>query len=270
MPGQFSARSPFVSAATRGDRARYTSARVLMTVDVTEVGAMQHRLLVTLSLLSICSLAACGDDDDDSTGIGGTTTIGVVNATNSPLDFATAETIATGNANVGFGGASACTVLNALEPDFELRQAGTLNSLSTSTYMPAFTAGNTYLVVAYPGFSGATQYATIGTFLAPAVGQAGLRVTNLAAGSGAVDVVVTAPGAALGAASATGIAFGTTSALINVTPGAQLIRLTNTGTQTVVVNAGSPTFTAGLTSVLVIAPPAPGTTALRSFFVGGC
>ena len=101
------------------------------------------------TMLAIVILLAACDDDDDSTGIGGTTTIGVVNATNTPLDFATAGTIATGNANVGFGGSSACTVLNAVEPDFELRQAGTFNSLSTSTYMPAFTAGNTYLVVAY-------------------------------------------------------------------------------------------------------------------------
>jgi hypothetical protein len=49
-----------------------------------------------------------------------------------------------------------------------------------------------------------------------------------------------------------------------------LIRLTNTGTQTVAINAGNQTFTAGQSGVLVIAPAAPGTTALRSFFVTGC
>src|SRR5258705_8832811 len=121
-----------------------------MTVDVTEVAAMQHRLLVTLSLLSLCTLAACGDENE-STGLGGTATVRFANATNTSFDVATgvaiAGTVATGNANVGFGGSSACTVLNVVEPDFEVRQAGTTNALSASTYTPAFTAGNSYIVV---------------------------------------------------------------------------------------------------------------------------
>jgi hypothetical protein len=228
---------------------------------------MRRRLLITLSVLSLSALAACGDDD--STGTGGNATVRFVNATNTSLDVATAGTVASGNSSIAFGTGSACTTLNALEPDFEVRQAGTSNSLSSS-FMPVFTGGNSYVVVAYPGFSGATQYTTVTTSLAPAAGQAGLRVVNVAAGSGSYDVYVSAPGAALGTASATTIGFGTTSGLINVTPGSQLVRLTNTGTQTVAINAGNQTFTAGLTSVLVIAPPVPGTTALRSFFVTGC
>jgi hypothetical protein len=83
-------------------------------------------------------------------------------------------------------------------------------------------------------------------------------------------VYVTAPGAALGTTSATGIGFGTTSGLINVAAGTQQIRFTTTGTQTVAINAGSLTFTAGQNAVLVIAPPAPGTTALRTFLVAAC
>jgi hypothetical protein len=252
----------------RGDRARHSSARVLMTVDVTEVAAMQHRLLITLSLLSLCTLAACGDDDD-STGIGGNATVRFADATNTTLDIATGGTVAAGNGSIPFGGSSLCNSLNALEPNFDVRQAGTANSLS-STFTPTFTAGNSYVVIAYPGFSGATQYATVNTSLAPTAGQAGLIVINLAAGSGIYDVFVSAPGGALGTASATGIGFGVTSGLINVTPGSQLVRLTNTGTQTVAINAGNLTFTAGLTGVLVVAPAAPGTTALRTFLVNGC
>jgi hypothetical protein len=38
----------------------------------------------------------------------------------------------------------------------------------------------------------------------------------------------------------------------------------------VAIHAGNQTFTAGQTGVLVIAPPATGTTALRNFFVTGC
>jgi hypothetical protein len=230
---------------------------------------MQHRLLITLSLLSLCTLAACDDDDDDSTGNGVNATVRFANATSTSLDIAAGGTVATGNSNLAFGASSACTSLDALQPDFEVRQAGTANSLSSS-FTPTFTAGNNYVVAAYPGFSGATRFSTISTSLAPASGQAGLRVVNLAAGSAAFDVYVSAPGAALGTASATGIGFGVTSGLINVTPGSQLIRLTNTGTQTVAINAGNQTFTAAQTGVLVVAPPATGTTALRSFLVTGC
>ena len=63
---------------------------------------------------------------------------------------------------------------------------------------------------------------------------------------------------------------GTHAEFITVPAGANQVRLTITGTQTVVVNAGTLTFTPDLVSVLVIAPPAPGTTALRSFLVPGC
>jgi hypothetical protein len=228
---------------------------------------MRRRLLITLSVLSFSALAAC--NDDDSTSFGNTATVRFVNATNSSFDVATAGTVAAGNSAIAFGNGSACTTLNALEPDFQVLQTGTSNSLSSS-FMPTFLGGNSYVVVAYPGFSGATQYTSVNTLLAPAAGQAGLRVVNVAAGSGAFDVFVSAPGGALGTASATTIGFGTASGLINVTPGSQLVRLTNTGTQTVVINAGNQTFVAGQTSVLVIAPAAPGTTALRSFLVTGC
>src|SRR4051812_7587604 len=104
--------------------------------------AMQHRLLVTLSLLSLCTLAAC--NDDDSTGNGANATVRFANATNSSLDIATGSTVATGNSNVTFGGSSACSALNAFNPDFEVRQAGTTNSVSTA-FAPTFTGGNNYV-----------------------------------------------------------------------------------------------------------------------------
>jgi hypothetical protein len=226
---------------------------------------MLRRWFISLTLLSFCALIAC----DDSTGTGGNATIRFVNATNSSLDLATGGTVATGSSNLGFSGSGTCITVNALSPDIDVRQAGTTNSVS-STFTPIFAAGNSYIVVAYPGFGGATQYANIGTSVAPTAGQAGLRVTNLAAGSGAFDVYVTAPGAALGTASSTNIGFGTTSGLISVAPGTELIRLTTAGTQTVALNAGNQTFTAGQNAVLVIAPPATGTTALRTFLVSAC
>lgn len=220
---------------------------------------------VTLALLAFTALSAC----DDSSGTGTRANVRLANATNSNLDLATDGTVGTGNSNLAFGASSACTPVNVIEPAVEVRQAGTGNVV-TASVLPTLIAGNSYVVVAYPGFSGATQLATISNSVAPTAGQSGLRVANFAAGAGAFDVYVTAPGAALGTASATNIGFGTTSGLINVTAGTSQVRLTNTGTQTVAINAGSLTFVADQTAVLVIAPPAPGTTALRSFLVAGC
>jgi hypothetical protein len=226
---------------------------------------MLRRWFISLAVLSFCALTACSD----STGTSRFATIRFGNATNSSLDLATNGTIATGNSSLGFGGSGSCTLIDVFTPALEVRQAGTTNVVSFG-FSPSFVGGNSYIVVAYPGFGGATQFASINTSIVAAAGQAGLRVVNLAAGSGIYDVYVTAPGAALGTASATSIGFGTTSGLINVAAGAQLVRLTSTGTQTVAINAGNLTFTAGQNAVLVIAPPAPGTTALRTFLVAAC
>src|SRR2546423_6530834 len=228
---------------------------------------MLLRWFISLTLLSYCALIACAD----STRTGSNATIRFVNATNSSLDLATGAggTVATGNSNLGYSGSGTCTTVDALAPNIDVRQAGTTHSVSAN-FTPSFVGGANYLVVAYPGFGGATQYANISTSVAPATGQAGLRVVNLASGSGAFDVYVSAPGAALGTASATNIGFGTTTGLINVAAGTDLIRLTTAGTQTVTLNAGNQTFTAGQNSLLVIAPPATGTTALRTFLVTGC
>jgi streptogramin lyase len=225
---------------------------------------MLDRRFVIFALCSLAVVAACNDDDDNNN----TSLVRVVNATNSAIDVASGTTIATGNANIVFGSGSSCVTTNSFEPDLNVTPAGTTNSFSTLDL--DLLANQTYLIVAFPGFSGATAFATIVTGTAPAAGQAGLRVFNAAAGSATYDVFVTAPGAVLGTAQATGVGFRTASGFITVPPGTSQVRLTNTGTQTVLINAGNLTFTAGQNSVLVIAPPAVGTTALRTFLATGC
>jgi hypothetical protein len=228
-------------------------------------GPMLHHRLTTFALFSFIALAAC---DDSSTGIGSRATVRFVNASNSSLDVATGNVVATGNGAIAFGGSSTCIATVALAPDLEIRQAGTTNVVAGLS--PTFAPGGTYTVVAYPGFGGATQFAIFSGTFTPATGQAGLRVIHAAPGAGAFDVYVTAPGAALGTATATNVAFGTATSFVSVPAGTELIRLTNAGTQTVAINTGNQTLTAGQSYILVIAPPAPGTTALRSFLVSSC
>jgi hypothetical protein len=221
---------------------------------------------IAIALLSLAAVAAC---HDDSTGLSSTATLRVANATSTPLDVASGTVIAAGNSNLGFGASSGCVLTAVFEPDIIVSPAGTTNTFAS--FSPNLHGGQTYVAVDYPGFAGAPTFAFITTTPLPPIGQGGLLVFNAAAGSPPLDVFVTAPGAALGTPSAFGIGFRTVSGLIPVIPGTPLlIRLTNAGTQTVLINAGNLTFTAGLNSVLVIAPPAAGTTALRTFLVTAC
>jgi hypothetical protein len=222
------------------------------------------RSLGTIALLSLTFVAAC---DDDSTGLGTSATVRVANATNSPIDVASGSAVATGNSGVAFGSSSSCVSTSALDTDLNVSPAGTTNSYAS--FAPNFRSGESYVVLAYPGFAGAPQFAYIPTGMTQAAGQSGLRVFNAASTAGSYDVYVTAPGAALGPVSASGIGFQTLSNYIPVAAGTSLIRLANAGTQTVTL-AGSQTFTAGQNAVLVIGPPAVGSTVPRTFLVTGC
>jgi hypothetical protein len=223
---------------------------------------------IAIGLLSFAALAAC-HDDDTIVSPSGTATARVANATAIPVDVASGAPIATGDANIGFGASSSCLTTDVFEPTLTVSPTGTTNSFAL--FPPNLRAGQSYVGVDFPTFAGAPEFAALNTTLLPPSGQAGVRVFNAAAGSGAFDVYVTTPGTALGTVSATGIGFRTVSGLIPVTAGSPiLISLTTAGTQTVVLSSGNQTFTAGQNAVLVIAPPAAGTTTLRTFLVFGC
>lgn len=224
---------------------------------------MLRTRFITIPLLAL-ALAAC----DDSTGTGSNATVRLANATNNGIDVASGTAVAAENANVGFGASSGCVATNVFEPDLNVSPAGTTNIYAS--FAPNLRIGERYVAIAYPGFAGAPEFAYVPTSASPASGQSGLRVFNAAAGSGTYDVYVSAPGAALGTASAFGIGYRTASGYIPVPSGTNLIRLTNTGTQTVAISAGNQSFTAGQNSVLVIAPPAAGASAPRTFLVTGC
>ena len=224
-------------------------------------------LVPTLAL----SLAACGSDN--STGLASTSnnaTVQFINASNQSLDIATNGSVATGGGALSYGIASNCMSVDATNSGLTVRATGTSTPLTGFT--PAFTAGGDYSVIAYPGTAGATQFVTVSNAFTPAAGQAGLRVVNVGAVGSNYDVYVTAPGAPLGTSNANNIGVGTGSSYFNVSAAtAQEIRVTNAGSQTLVLTFGSSnTFTAGKKSTLVITAPAPGTTSPRGFIVGGC
>ena len=229
---------------------------------------MFQRSRTLAALIPILIFAAsCDDNDDDVTGIGANTaTVRFINATNTNIDVSNGGTVGTGNGNLGFGVSSSCITVNTSGTGLVYNQAGTTTVIQG--FSSTLTAGGNYTVIAYPGAgSTGTQFVVFNNqgFTAN-TGQAGLRVVNAASGTG--SLVVVGNGTALGAG--TGVAFGTAGGFISVPAGTQAITF-NTGTgTTTVANAGTLSFTAGQNYTLVVAPPATGSTTLRTFLVSGC
>lgn len=232
---------------------------------------MGFRTLSTALLVPVLVLAAC--DSDGALGVTNTSnnaTVQFINASNASLDIALNGAVATGNGALSYGTASNCMSVDATNSGLTVRTTGTSTPLTGFT--PAFSAGGDYTVIAYPGAAGAGSFVTVSNAFTPASGQAGLRVVNVAAAGSNYDVYVTTPGAALGTSNANNIGVGTGSSYFNVSAASPLeIRVTNAGTQTLVLSMGSSnSFTAGKKSTLVITTPATGTTSPRGFLIAGC
>jgi len=229
---------------------------------------MQLRTLALALVVSSVTLNAC-DDDDDITGLSSNNaTVQFINATALSLDIAQGGTVATGNGALSYGTTSRCIATDATNANLAVRQTGTSTALAGFT--PTFLAGGNYSVIAYSGAGATTVFATISNAFTATSGQGGLRVFNAAGAGTSYDVYVGAAGGASTTLMANNVSFGSGSSYFNVAAGtAQQVRITNAGSQAVVLDAGSRTFVAGQNVTLVIAPAAAGTTP-RAFFVTGC
>lgn len=94
---------------------------------------------------------------------------------------------------------------------------------------------------------------------APTSGNVKVRIVHGAPSAPAVDVYVTAPGADLATATPTltNVSFGVASGYLSVPAGSYQIRVTPTGTKTVVIDSGSVPLASGQIRT-VIATDAPG------------
>lgn len=193
----------------------------------------------------------------------------IANATDGALTLLRNGVALPGASNIAFGASSACSSVNATTPALTVTQAG--SSTALSGFAPTLVAGHPFTFVAYPGSAGAIQFASIQQAITTPSGQSGLRAFNGTAGATGFDVYVTAPGAPLGAATISNVAAGTASpTFVSIPAGAAQIRLTSTGSTTVVLDVGTQTLTAGQNTMLIIAPPAAGSTSPRAFLVAGC
>ena len=218
---------------------------------------MPNRRVRALALLCSVSLAACGTGSGivAVAGSGDAATVRFVNATGTVLDIATSGVVRTSNANISPGSGVGCFTLDdPTTPSLTVRQSGATTDLSG--FAPVFARRGTYTLVAYPGASGFIQFLSLLTAstpaTTPATGRSALRVVNGSTGLGPVDVHVTVSGAALGIPNATGIGFGGASAAFDVSAGTFQVRLTNSGTTTVVFDAGSQLLETGKSYTLVV------------------
>jgi hypothetical protein len=178
-------------------------------------------------------------------------TVRFANATASPLDLAASGVVAPANANIAPGSAAACfSVADPAAPALTVRQAGT--STEIAGFAPVLSRGARFTLVAYPGASGIIQFASVPNGEAVVAGRSALRVFNGSSGLGVVDVHVTAPGAALGTPSVTGVGFGTASGTFDVSAGTIQVRLASAGTTTVVFDAGSQVLEPGRSYTLIV------------------
>ena len=211
--------------------------------------------------LLAATLAAC-DSGGTLASIGRTTAdVRVVNASTTNIDLLQDQSLDAGNSAIAFGAGSLCMTVDIVSHGLSVRPAGLH---TTSSPLPSFSANERYVILV-TGNGNSLQPVSFRNSFTPATGKAGVRLINIS-GAGSFDIFVTDPAAALGVANASNVASGAGSTYFNVaTTTQQQVRLTTTGSTVVAFDVGNITLAAGTRAMVVLAPPAAGATALRTF-----
>jgi hypothetical protein len=229
-----------------------------------------------LALASVAVISACSEDDDDSPlGLANdNTTVRFVNAMSAGtnLDIAENGTVGTGNGNIAYGSASACTRVNDANPQLAVRTANSTTSLPGFT--PSFAAGGTYTVLV-TGTVASPVFTTLDDrFTAPSAGNAAVRVINATSsattGAGNWDIYVN-PGTSLGTPDATAVGRNRATEYLTVLAGqVTTIRLTNAGSTTTLQNISVSSLLSGTVTTIVVGDAAAGSTQLQVFALPPC
>jgi hypothetical protein len=224
---------------------------------------MSYRRVLAAALLPCAVLAAC--ESHDTVGFGGANgaTVRLVNASSSNLDLLVNGAAATGNRALAFGVSSACTVVDVTSGSVAVRVT---DSTTTIPFTPTLAVGGKYLLIAYPNANGSTQLSTVTQDITPISARSALAVFEGVPSTvtGNYDVYITTPAAALPTTpDFRNLTFGFSTPFFDRPPGATQARLTDAGTQNVVIDAGSFTLAANTTYLLAVVLPAP-------FLATGC
>jgi Domain of unknown function (DUF4397) len=152
-----------------------------------------------------------------------------------------------------FQGLTQYTGISSGTPTFTVGVAGASTTLINTTYNVS--SGSNYTYIVFGSLTGVGAILGNDAFSDPGSGFFAMRVINVAPGSGAVDVYLTAPGADLAssAPSLTNISYGVTSAFSPLAIGTSFeIRITTTGTKDVLFDSTPKTFAEHSATDLVV------------------
>lgn len=214
-------------------------------------------------------LGACSGDAKNSPfqPIGESAQVRVVNAAASDVAVSVKGVIV--SASLAYGQGTGCFTANSTTSDIVI-QSGS----KTLTYGPNgldFIPGETAQLVVTNYDSAVFQAIRVPVETTSTGGLARLLVLNVS-GSATYDVYVTGIAAALGSPIATGLSTGVLRTPFTVPLGQQQVRLTDSGTQTVLMDLGNREWITNDRQLLLVAPPASGASTPRAFFwtASGC
>ena len=229
--------------------------------------------LALLLLAATATLAACGTDDAPS-GVSLNSGVGRVRLANATPDTARARTVNAWfddapsvplTANLAYGVATDYRAVTTGAHELNVRR--TSDTTLVVLDAPLDVALNTdYTVLATGLLPDLLPVVLTDDNAAPAAGEGKLRIVNAAPSAGAVDVYVTAPDVADISALAptvSGLGFRSASAYLALAAGAQRVRVTGAGTQTVLLDTAAPAVALALAAgqirtVLVLDKPGGG------------
>ena len=144
--------------------------------------------------------------------------------------------------SLGFEAITTYTDFTNETHNFSVKVAGLTSTLTQASYN---LAGNGfYTLIAFGPVNTPSLILISDDTVTPTAGKLLLRVANVAAGGGAVDIYLTTPGAALDTLTPniSGIVYGASTGFIQVASGSLQLRITQSGTKNVIYDSGARTF----------------------------
>ena len=204
-----------------------------------------HTKLLSLLLAASALTAACGDDDDNTGPEVADARVRVVHASpDAPnVDVLVDNTVAL--SNVPYLGVSDYLDVPSGERNLKVNAAG---STTTVIDADADLAEDTDYTVVASGLASAIEPIVLeDDNSAPAAGNVRVRAIHGAPSAPAVDIYVTAPGADLAtqAPLLTNVEFGQVADYLEAPAGTYQVRVTPTGSKTVVIDSGTLSLASG-------------------------
>lgn len=199
--------------------------------------------LLTLLLAATAVTAACSDDDN--TGPDGEARVRVVHASPDAPAVDILVDDAEVLADVPYRAASGYLEVAPGQRNLKVNAAGTATTVIDADV--ELTDGTDYTVIASGPVAALAPIVLEDDNTAPGAGNVKVRAIHGAPGAPAVDIYVTAPDADLASESPvlTGVEFGDVADYIEAPAGAYRVRVTPTGSKTVVIDSGELSLASG-------------------------